>query len=294
MSSLNSNNFFFSIKNADALIKLIIVNVFLFVALKLLNAFFTLFNISNPGFLQWLAVPASLDSLIARPWTLITYLFTHENFFHILFNMLWLYWLGKIFLEYLGNRKLLAVYLLGGISGAFLYILAFNTFPAFKTILPFSYAIGASAGILAIVIATATLLPDYKISLLFFGNISLKYIAAFSVLLDLINISESNAGGHIAHLGGALFGFVYIKQLQKGINLSKWLEFLPKSFMRFSSFKSKMKVVHKRPITDEEFLANKKQRQEVIDQILDKIAKSGYDSLSKKEKEILFKVSKNN
>src|SRR5688572_24707877 len=219
-------------------------------------------------------------------------MFYHENLFHILFNMLWLFWMGKIFTEYLGNKKLFSTYILGGICGAILYIIAYNFFPLFSHSVNFSFALGASAGVLAITIATATLLPDYKIGILFLGPVALKYIALISVFLDLISVSGSNAGGHIAHLGGAIFGFIYIRQLKKGRDLAKGFNRVIDKLASLLSRRSRMKVHYGRTKHDEDFVSDKKAKQEKTDEILDKISKSGYGSLTKEEKEFLFKTSK--
>jgi len=197
--------------------------------------------------------------------------------------------MGKIIMEYLGQKKLFGIYLMGGLFGALAYLIAFNTFPIFSHSVNYSFALGASASVLAITVAAATLLPDYPISLMFIGNVALKWIAVVSVLLDVINISGDNAGGHIAHLGGALFGFIYIKSLQKGTNLTKWIEILTD---KLSGKRGKMTVAYKRKKSDEDFVLQRKAKQEQMDEILDKINKSGYGSLSQSEKDFLFKISK--
>lgn len=280
-------------KTTDTLQRLILVNALVFVILRLLNSLSALYNVPFLEFQtvsSWLAVPAYVPNLLSHPWTLLTYMFFHWDFMHILFNMLWLYWMGRIFQEYLGAKKLVSTYLIGGICGAVVYILAYNIFPLFSAELKMSYALGASASVLAITIATATLLPDYSIHLLFFGAVKLKWIAMVTILLDLINVSGDNAGGHLAHLGGALYGFLYIRQLQKGRDLGGWLN----SLLELFSFRkrSKMKVSHSKRKSDEEFALSKKSRQEKLDLILDKISKSGYGSLSSEEREFLFKASK--
>ncbi|MBL4715230.1 MAG: rhomboid family intramembrane serine protease [Bacteroidia bacterium] len=295
------NSFLGDIKNSfnkkdNALIQLIIINVAVFIGVNLL---YTITFLANTGpelydsILKWLAVPSSLSKLITRPWTVITYMFLHEGFFHILFNMLWLFWLGKILVEYLGNKKLISTYVLGGISGGLVYIIAFNVFPAFQGMTEYSYALGASAGVLAVVIATATLIPDYSIHLLFLGPVKLKYIAMFSIVIDVISIGKGNSGGHIAHLGGAIFGFIYIKQLQKGNDLASRFNKIMDSMSSMFSSKSNLKVSHKSASKTASTMASSSSTpdQEVIDTILDKIAKSGYDSLSKEEKDILFRAS---
>ena len=185
---------------------------------------------------------------------------------------------------------------MGGLAGAVLFILTYNIFPVFKEILPHSYAMGASAGILAVVVATATLLPDYKIGLLLIGQVPLKYVAAASVAIDFLSISEGNAGGHIAHIGGAIYGYFYIRLLRKGFDMGKSVDNFSE-FVKESFTSKKLKVVHKgtpkgRPISDDEYASQKKNKQELMDSILDKISQSGYESLTKAEKEFLFRISK--
>lgn len=225
-----------------------------------------------------LEMPAYLPNLAYKFWTPVTYMFGHAGLFHILFNMLWLYWLGQIFLDFLNKRQFMFAYLGGGLSGALLYIVAYNVFPAFRSALPEATVIGSSASVMAVVVATATLLPDYSIRMLFFGNVRLKYLVLVFMVIDFISIAGKNAGGSIAHLGGAILGFIFIKQLQNGNDWSK-------IFMR----KQKLKVVQKRRPT---VIKNKLPDQELIDNILDKISKSGYNSLTKDEKEQLFNASK--
>ncbi|RZA00138.1 MAG: rhomboid family intramembrane serine protease, partial [Sphingobacteriaceae bacterium] len=162
---------------------------------------------------EYLALPGSISKLAARFWTPFTYMFMHDGIFHILFNMLWLYWMGQIFEEYLGNKRTIGLYILGGLGGAFFYLLAVNTIPAFTSINANtgSQIVGASAGVMAIIIATATLLPNYTIQMFLFGAVKLKWLAIFYIVIDFLSTAGSNAGGSVAHLGGALLGFVYIK-----------------------------------------------------------------------------------
>jgi len=286
-----------SFKSGSSLIKLIYINLAVFLAVKIVGVIFFLLSLNSAfSIVNWFAVPADFHNLIFKPWTIFTYMFLHQDFIHILFNMLWLYWFGLIFLRYFDDKKLLSVYLVGGLSGAALYILAFNAFPAFQQILPMSYALGASASVIAIVIATSVYAPNYTINLMFIGPVKLKYIAIITIALDILSIASSNAGGHIAHLGGALFGYLYITQLKKGKNITKGFDgFMDRIFSLFKP-RQKFKVTYKKPMTDMEkdieYNKAKAASQKDIDKILDKIAKSGYDSLSKKEKEILFKHSK--
>jgi|JI10StandDraft_1071094.scaffolds.fasta_scaffold19961_3 membrane associated rhomboid family serine protease len=286
------SNLMRTLKSGDVLQRLLLVNVGLFLLVRITFAISSLFNYPLFSFTEvsaWLAIPSNPSQLLLRPWSLFTYMFFHWEFLHLLFNMLWLYWMGAIILEYLGAKKLFGLYIMGGLFGALAYVVAFNTFPIFAQSVNFSFALGASASVLAITVAAATLLPDYPISLILIGNVALKWIAAISVLLDVINISGENAGGHIAHLGGALFGFIYIKSLQRGTNLTKWLEVLSD---RLSGKRGKMTVAYKRKKSDEDFALHKKATQEQMDDILDKISKSGYGSLSQSEKDFLFRISK--
>ncbi len=276
------------------LTKLIYINLAVFVAVKLVQVVLFLFSTGQPGtffLIDWLAVPANIEGLLSRPWTVFTYMFLHEGFLHILFNILWLFWFGRIFLEYLDENKLLGVYILGGLAGAALYIFAFNVFPVFAQVLPVSRALGASAAVLAVVISISVYVPNYTINLVFIGPVRLKYIAAVMIVLDVISIAGSNAGGHIAHLGGALFGWLFIRQYRKGKDLTRGISIL---FFKIASlFKPsrKLKVEYRKSRTDYEYHRQKAEKQKRIDDILDKISKSGYDSLSKEEKEILFRVS---
>ncbi len=269
---------------------LIAINVLVFVTLSLFGVFeylFTKQKIYSTLVNDYLAVPTYLPTLLNRFWTPFTYMFMHAGFFHILFNMLWFYWLGNIFQEYLKGKKLTFVYLAGGLSGAFFYILCYNLFPAFEDVKMISFAVGASAAVTAVVVATATLLPDYTLSLMFFGPVKLKWIALVYIVIDLISIAGPNAGGHLSHLGGAIFGFLYIKSLQNG---SDW----GKPFENFFDAKPKLKVVSKNYNAGVNIKKNTIPDQELIDKILDKISQNGYNNLSKREKEILFNASENN
>ena len=282
-------------KTGNIVIKLIFVNVAVFVIVGILGLFSL--ALANFDTVKWLAVPADLHILLYRPWTIITYMFLHYDFMHILFNMLWLFWFGKIFLEFLSSKQLLSVYLLGGISGAVLYILAFNTIPAFQSSLPFSVALGASASVYAIVVAIAAFAPDYSIQLILIGRVKIKYVAMFVVALDVLSIAGSNAGGHIAHLGGAMFGYLFAVQFKKGTDitsyfsdfidgLGEWFQSKPKMKVTKNKYKTKQK-----PSSDIDYNKQKANDQIEMDRILEKISKSGYDSLTKKEKETLFKFS---
>lgn len=244
--------------------------------------------------LGWIAVPASVSELLLKPWTIISYMFVQESFWHLFFNLLWLYWFGKIFMEFMPGRRILTIYLIGGITGAATFVLAYNIFPVFKETIELSTTIGSSASVLAITIATAVLVPSYSVNLLFIGPVKIKYIALFTVILDVLMIRSGNAGGHFAHIGGAISGALYILFIRN--NLARILGF---SYLRsfiINPFKSKpLRKVHinHRPLSDEEFNLQKAAKQKKIDHILDKISRSGYTSLSSEEKDMLFNSSKN-
>ena len=283
-------------KTGSSFTRLLYVNLGVFLIIKILSAFGFLFKINdiNHFIESYLSLPSNLSELAKKPWTLISYMFVHQDFLHILFNMVWLHFGSKLFLQYFNGKQLLSTYFLGGIFGGLIYISAFNIFPVFQDA-PFinSVAIGASASVLAIFIAIATYSPNYIVNLTFIGNTLIKHIAIFLVVLDFLLIEKNNPGGHIAHLGGAIFGFLYINLLGKGVDLSvNFYTFL--SYFK-SSEKTKLKKVHKNRSSknnDDLFRSKKSDKQKKINSILEKISKSGYDSLTKQEKELLFKESK--
>lgn len=281
-------------KEGSALTRLIYINIGVFLLLKVIAVFFYL--VGQPfAFYNWLSVPSITEVLVQRPWTPFTYMFLHTGFLHLLFNVLGLYWFGQLFMYHFEGRKLLAVYLLGGLAGAFLYILAYNVFPVFDSV--YGLLMGASASVFAILVAIAVYDPNREIHLFFIGKFPLKYVAAFYVLLSVIGISTSNPGGNIAHLGGAVWGWFYIYQLRKGKDMGAGLvDLLDKIAAWFKGVfkeRSNMKVTYKKPPTDDrEYNREKNNQQNNLNHILDKIGKSGYDSLSKKEKELLFKQGK--
>jgi membrane associated rhomboid family serine protease len=282
-----------SFKNGGTLVKLIYINLGVFLIYNLLRVFLFLGGSEYGAELtRFLAVPAYLPNLAQHPWTIFTYMFFHEGFIHILFNLLWLYWLGRIFLSFMSERKLLGVYIMGGLSGAALYILFYNTFPVFSGVLPISFALGASASVLAIVFAAATFAPNLQLHLMFIGPVRLKYIALFMVALDIIGMAGSNAGGHIAHLGGALFGYLFIYFQKQNVNLIKPVEWFVDAFTSSPSTnrRKKMKVEYTKTSDDYEYNRIKAEKQAEIDRILDKISKAGYDSLTAEEKKTLFKM----
>lgn len=280
-----------SFRLGSNLTRLIYINLGVFLVFALLRVLL-FFTASATGWITGvMAVPANLQLLMIRPWTIVTYMFYHEDFLHILFNLLWLYWFGQLFLQFFTQRQLTWVYLLGGIGGALLYILAFNLLPPFKGYAEVSLALGASASVLAVVIAVAALQPNFTVYLLFLGAVRLKYLALATVFVDIISIPVSNSGGHIAHLGGALFGFLYVVMLRRGTDLAK--PFYSLASIKFPK-RNRMKVTYRSHNTDYDYNYRKAQKQKQIDDILDKIARSGYDSLTKEEKDILFKANNRN
>lgn len=274
------------------LVKLIYINVGLFILIRLLGVLFLLFNIPGIPFLQYLQMPSSPELLMYRPWTVITYMFTHFDFLHILFNMLWLYWFGGLFLTFFSERQLGGLYLLGGIAGAVLFMLAYNIFPYFQTVASSSYLMGASASVMAIVFAVSFYRKDLEINLFLIGRIKLIYLALFTFVIDLLAITSDNAGGHIAHIGGALFGIWFAVRIKEGKDLTGPMNRLLDRVVNLGKRKPKMKVTYKRAETDYEYNARKHRESADIDAILDKLKRSGYESLSADEKRQLFDASK--
>lgn len=282
-------------KNGNIALKFIYANIALFILTSLIVIFWTLFNREGNYLLLYLELPASLNRFLYQPWSIITYMFMHANLLHILFNMLWLYWFGELFLYFFSSRHLRGLYFLGGIAGGILYMIAYNVFPYFMAVVNQSYLLGASASVLAIVVATAAKSPNYSVTLLFFGRVRLKYLAAIIVLLDLLFITSDNAGGHIAHLGGALAGWIFVVGLNSGHDYTKWINQFIDIFSKIDFSrkrrKPKMKVYYGERSKDYDYNARKKQNNDEIDRILDKLKKSGYDSLTTSEKKALFDAS---
>jgi membrane associated rhomboid family serine protease len=282
-----------SFSSGSSLTKLIYINIAVFLAISVVSIIGFLLNNQALSLkaLNLFSVPSSIGALLLRPWTLITYMFTHKDILHILFNMLWLYWFGLIFLEYLDQKKLVAVYLLGGICGAVVYIVSFNIFPAFNPVVAESVAIGASASVMAVVVAIAVYVPDYSVNLLLIGRIKIKYVALAIFILTSVMDFSVNSGGKLAHIGGALFGYVYTVNLRRGRDLgkgiNKTIDFLATLFKP----RRKLRVTYKKRSTDYEYNKARIDHQEKINKILDKISKGGYDSLTKEEKDLLFSES---
>jgi membrane associated rhomboid family serine protease len=293
-------------KGNNGLIQLILINGIIFFILRILEVVLVLTGIIDQTssyhqiYLDLLGLPSDLGQLLLRPWTLITTFFTHYGFFHILFNMLFLYWFGRLIHEYLGNSRLINLYILGGLAGGILYILIYNLSPLFVDEVGRSALIGASASVFAIVVAAATLMPDHQFYLLLLGPVKIKYIAIFYVAMSFIGSIGPNAGGDIAHLGGAIIGYFYIRSMQRGVDIGSWiqttLDFIKSFFVR-----PKVKVTHRSSTTSARSRRPSKSAttsssthipQDEIDAILDKISEKGYESLTKEEKQKLFNASK--
>ena len=291
-------------KPNNGLAQLIIINVAVFVVLGIIAVFSSLsgaesfFKFAYKQF----TIPAPIGEFITRPWTIITYAFAHSfhNLWHILMNMLVLYWFGRVFVDFLGSQKLVNLYILCAIAGGATYLLAYNLIPFYsERINLFDGMVGASAAVYAISVATATFWPDHKFYMLFFGPVKIKYLVGIYLFLSFLGSVGSNAGGNLAHLGGALVGFLYAKQLAKGQEWGTWvfksMEFLKSFFVKNPKIKvshrqSKTKKGTSKATTSSPSKTNFSQAE--IDKILDKISESGYDSLTKDEKEKLFNASK--
>jgi membrane associated rhomboid family serine protease len=308
-----NSSFLDDFKNAwgkpnNALAQIIIINVIVFVGIAII---YVVTKISGTEFIyefvhDQFSIPPLFSDFITRPWTILTYAFNHTLFdiFHILFNMLILNWFGQLIVQYLGNQKVISLYILGTFAGALVYLLVFNFVPFYIERSEFPGMVGASAAVYAVTVAAATLMPEFKFHLLFFGPVKIKYIAAFYIVLSFIGSVGGNAGGNIAHLGGAAIGYFYIRQLQAGNDIGNWVITTMNFFKSFFVSQSKIKVTHKSTgrsssgsasassttsrATSSTFTTN----QDEIDAILDKISKSGYESLSKSEKQKLFNASK--
>jgi membrane associated rhomboid family serine protease len=288
-------------KPNNGLIQIIFINIIVYIFILFSRVILTIAGFENAyiSFVNKLQLPASLVNYLYQPWSIFTYFFLHVDIFHILFNMLFLYWFGSLVHEYLGNKRLVNLYILGGLVGGIFYMAAFNLIPYFKIGIDQALMMGASGATYAVVLGAATLLPDYTFMLLFIGTVRIKYIALFYVLISIASTLGANAGGNIAHLGGALIGFTFIKQLRKGIDLGSPItavfDFVKGLFVELPP-KPQMKVTH-RSYTNvgynqsSHFNIDDAPDEDEVDQLLDKISRSGYESLTKDEKLKLFKAS---
>jgi membrane associated rhomboid family serine protease len=307
--------FWDNLKNAfkhsdNSLYKLIAINLLVFLVVLVARVLMTIGGIGDlySSALNYLMMPASVTRFLFQPWSILTYMFLHEGIFHILFNMLFLYWFGLLINQYLGSRKLANLYILGGLAGAVFYVLIYNLAPYFSETVDSSLMLGASAGVFAIVVGAATLTPNTTFMLLLIGPVKIKYIAIFYVILSFANSAGANAGGELAHLGGALLGYFYITQLREGVDWGIPVQKVGIFFENFFASSKGVKVSYRKknpssggfgsafskstnsssPTTAKGADAT----QEEIDRILDKIAEKGYEALNKEEKRKLFEFSK--
>lgn len=289
-------------KTDNTLVRIILINVVVFLSLLLVKVIFTLGQSSEAyvWLVDMLRLPASPREFLFKPWTIITYFFTHEEIFHILFNMLFLYWFGKLVDEYLGSRRLVALYVLGGIAGGIAYMAIYNLLPYFQSQVAGSQMMGASAAAFSVAVGASTLLPNYTFNLIFIGPIRIKYIAFFYIILSLAQSIGPNAGGNLAHLGGALTGYLFIKLLQNGSDIGKPVYVVLALWTALFRRRPPMRVTHRQKEVHRSTASYaatttstviEMPDQDEIDNILDKISKSGYESLTKEEKQKLFKAS---
>lgn len=286
-----------SFNKGNYLTRLIYINAGVFLVVKLLSVIFTLLGISNI-WISYLELPAFVQTLLKQPWSIITYMFMHHDFIHLIFNLLTLYWFGKMFIGYFSQKQLVGLYFLGGIGGALFYILAYNFVPSLSSHLFLSYLIGASASVMAIIFALVRYIPDEEVHLALIGPVKLKYLGIAMLVLDVIGTTSINAGGSIAHIGGAVTGYFFAqliinsgKDITEPINrVIGWVNDLFKQ-----NKKPKFTVHRNTSKTDEEWNMENKNRKrennEEIDRILEKIKKSGYANLSDEEKKRLFDLS---
>lgn len=287
--------------------RLIIINlaVFLIINISLILVTLMKWDIAYIPW-HWMAATSKLELLLYKPWSLVTYMFVHVDFYHILFNMLILYFTSRIFIQFMGEKKLLNTYLLGGLAGAAMHIIAQNVFPLLRELTPIGgdVMIGASASVMAIFVGAAVYAPNLEVFLFGLIRLKLKWIALFYVFTDIAGLGAMDGVAHFAHLGGAIWGFAAVSSLKKGKDIGRWfdgvIDFF--SFKRRPKRRTRMKVKysakrdsgrHTPPRDDHEYNARKADTQKRIDEILDKISKSGYESLTKEEKAFLFNYSKN-
>ncbi len=282
--------------------RFIYVNVALFLLVWLVVVVLMLFNLDGSALQRWLQLPAGPARFLRQPWSIVTYMFMHADVFHLLFNMLWLYWFGRLFLYLFSERHFCGLYFFGGLCGGALYMLCYNLFPYFSDRVQVAYLLGASASVLAITVATAVREPDLRVRLFLFGEIRLKYIALAMVGMDLLLMTSGNAGGHIAHLGGALSGWWFAASLRKGRDITAWINRVIDVVVNlFTAIgkprprKPKMKVTyHFKENNAQRTASAPRKRSAEIDRILDKLKQSGYSSLTDEEKKSLFDASKRN
>lgn len=278
------NKIKYGFKSANIAEQLIYINVTLFLCTYLFKALASLMLWNQNLLFDWFALPVEFQQFISSPWSLITYAFLHGGFIHILFNMIVLFYFGNLFLDFFSKKQFLNYFFLGIIGGGIIFMISYNYFPALRD--ETTFLVGASAGVTAILVGLATKIPNYAMHFRFIGSVKLWYVAVGFILLDIIQIPLGNTGGHLAHLGGALVGFILTTKFQSKNNTTSTFSNV------FKSKKQKpLKTVYKKSNTSST-TNNDISKQRKIDTILDKISKSGYETLTKEEKEFLFSVGK--
>jgi membrane associated rhomboid family serine protease len=272
-------------KTGTIIEKLIYLNIAIFLLTLLITVFQGLYKGEQNFLMQWFSLDNSLDTYLTKPWSILSYGFLHADFLHLIFNMITLYFIGNLFIQYFTEKQALTFYLLGTLFGGLLYVISQNYFPLFEGVN--TTLVGASAGISAIFIGIAAYIPNYQIKIRFIGFVKFWHLAAIWLAFDIIGLIGANAGGSFSHLGGSLFGYLYVRQASnKKVNFSS-------IFLAFFKKKEKpLKTVHKSAKRKQNTVKNSSPNQQQIDGILDKISKSGYDTLTKTEKEFLFKQGK--
>ena len=282
------NSLKYKYDNLNILSQIIVWMIICFIVPFILNTFLFLFNISPYSIIDLFQVSPSISELFFKPWSLITYGFFHADLWHLLGNMIILYFSGRVVLDLFGKEKFLKIFLIGLLFGSLTYLISYNLFPVFKGLKP--PMIGASSGAMAVFVFLAAYMPHYSFRLLLF-DVKILYIAIFFIIVDVIQIPFGNSGGHLAHLGGAAWGYFYNSQLSKGKDSGDWLINFINYLKYFFNKKTKVRKVYKKKNYKKN--SNQSIDQKKIDLILDKISKSGYDSLTKSEKETLFKAGEN-
>ena len=267
--------------------KIILINVVCYLLPMLLNVLFFLLNITSSAYMDWLQLSPNLGTFITRPWTLLTYSFIHSGFFHLLWNMVLLFYAGRLLVNLFTDRIFINNYFLGVISGGLIFIGSYALFPVFSGTYP--PMVGASAGVMAVFIFICTYTPNQEIRF-FFVNLKLKYLGLAFFFLDVIQIPYGNAGGHLAHIGGAVLGFFYARQLGVGRDIGTGFENVWQAVFKRKQLKTVYRAPQNKSTTTKK--RDDSNHQNKIDAILDKISKSGYDSLSKEEKDYLFRTGK--
>ena len=285
----------FQYKIGGISIRLIFWNILLFAVPEVLFSVAKLFNI-HVDYLSYVSLSTNLADLAWKPWSILSYAFFHFGIIHLIFNMLMLHFTSRLFLTFFTQKQLFGLYLLSAVFAGLVFLLGYQYFPMLSNVT--TSMVGASAAIMALLLATTTYQPFMEIRLMLFGKVKLWQITLLLLFVDLIQLPMNNTGGHIAHLSGAFFGYIYIKLLQNGTDLSKavniTLDFFASFFGRKQStpFKKVHVNVKKPAVRRESKIVAKDKTQQQLDEILDKISKSGYDSLTAEEKEFLFKAGK--